>query len=764
MRHMTRWLILTSLLGFAVDSVGADSPAFTLDILAPTSQEVSLTVPASGLVPIGIMRSGASVAAESVDLNLSEFTSAQGTSIAVLLIVDGAALPARAMQAKVPFHGFLLPVHLQVPRFPTAGRYSGTLALAVPGQGLGTVWRIDLSSAQESRPATLVLDQGPVTVSATRPLCLWRGQSLCLGRGEEPVVTVHVRDKTGQWPLEGVTAHLEPGLKTAGHSFDTERDLRATFNGSVVKDLFASPGDESRSVAPGQQATVRMEFMHLSPGEYTIPIRFAAVNSAVDDLQCLTVTIQVRDGLFPAFLVILAASLLSFVATRVVSTLRLRAAFLGKVRAMRPAWLTQEPPVLAVIWLRAMVRQAEDLSRRFWLTGQAELETKLTQAAGMLALLGRVHQVRARLQQHLDEAPIRRRAMWALDAILGEIGSGPLSDDQLVQAKAALDELEAWVDPAKREAHYWADLLPAIQRHLSIVHVTAVPENGRDVVAGLVDQLRQAVSQQQPGGQAPSQLPLDRKMLLEETYERLRILWELRNAPDDFRNVVGLHRTYPLAPVEEVFRVVDEASWKRLFDQATGKKVVVEGPPADSLDRVEAFSPVTFRIATPGDPSLEDTYLIRQKLTYLWTIELKSVQHPWLSKGSRKSKTRSLGVLRVASVVPQVAQYAPQAGEIVVTDVKIHYGSLKALSVAPNVTVPVRKSKDFQIWQIAEGADILALGVAVIVGLVSGLAIYAQAPIFGALKDYLSLFTWGAGVDQGKNFIQALGSQGAARQ
>lgn len=142
-----------------------------------------------------------------------------------------------------------------------------------------------------------------------------------------------------------------------------------------------------------------------------------------------------------------------------------------------------------------------------------------------------------------------------------------------------------------------------------------------------------------------------------------------------------------------------------------------------------------------------DTYLMRQKFTYTWTIEISD------------PKMASLGFLRVTSAEPQIARYAPQAGEIAVKEVRIQYGRAELPKVVPDQVVAVRKSKDFQIWQIAEGADVPALVVAGILGLISGLAIYSQAPLFGSLKDYLALFTWGAGVDQGKNFLQALGNQ-----
>jgi hypothetical protein len=760
MRKTTWWLAATGLFALVVNAAAAQSPSFTLDVLAPASQEVSLAVPPSGSVPVRIMRSGAPVPGGLVDLSLSEFIGEQGISVAVLLTVDDTTLPARTTQAGVPFPGPLLPIHLQVPPLPTAGKYTGTLVLTIPGQESGSVWRFKLTSAQESRPATLVLDQGPVTLSAVRALCLRSARRMCLGRDEEPAVTVHVRDKAGLWPLEGITARLEPGLKAPGHGFDSERDMRITINGQLVSDFFASPPTGSRSVSAREQATVRLVFRNLEAGEYTIPFRFAAMNSGLDDLQRLTVTIQVRDGLGWAVIVLMLASLLSFVATRVVSTLRLRAAFLERVRVMRPAWLAQEPPVLPVIWLRAMVRQAEDLSRRFWLTSQAEIDARLTQAAGMLSVLDRVRQVRARLQQHLHEVPIRRRSLWALDRTLRQIDAGPLSDQQLAQIKADLDALEAWADPTKKEASYWADLLLVIQGLLSEIHIEEVPGNGQAGVRQLIQVLRDAMTPPPAGAPPPPPLTLDQKIALEEQYQRLRLLWDLRGAPGPFAQVVALQQAVPPGPIEGVFRVIDGAAWSRL--QAQSGKPSVEGPPPNSLDPVEAYAPVTFRLATPGDPDLQGTYLVQRKLTYTWVIEIKGGRWRW--KGLLPSRQlEPVGELRVTSAEPQVAQYSPRAGEIAVREVQIRYGGTPGPQVRPSSPVTVRKSKDFRMWQIAAGADILALVVAGIFGLVSGLLIYAQAPTFGALKDYLSLFTWAAGLDQGKNFLQALGSRAAPK-
>ena len=73
--------------------------------------------------------------------------------------------------------------------------------------------------------------------------------------------------------------------------------------------------------------------------------------------------------------------------------------------------------------------------------------------------------------------------------------------------------------------------------------------------------------------------------------------------------------------------------------------------------------------------------------------------------------------------------------------------------------IVIAKSSEFRAWKITGSADLLAFALAGIAAIVSGLAIYGKAPTFGSsMQDYIALFTWGAGIDQGKNFIQALTS------
>lgn len=710
-----------------------------LDSTAPSSQDVTLTVPASGTIPIKIIRSGA-LPGGVVTLDVTEFEGEQGASVPVTFSLDAADGTPTAHREGITFAEPLLSLHLQVPTLPTAGKYIGRLILTVPGQNQFAVWRFILTSANELRPATLVLDQGTVAVTAVRAWCLYRPwPCTCFGKDDRPVVVVHVRDKTGNWSLDGVTVRFEPGMKASGAGFDPNEHLHFAFNGTDVPAMGVSPAVGERSVAARQQATMWIELRGLEVGEYTIPLRFSAMNSGADDLQRLMITVQVRESVVGAIIVLILAALLSLLATRVVSMLRQRAAFLARVRAMRRPWLARETPTLSVIWLHATLRQTEDLSKRFWLTGQSAIDTRLAAAAGMAAVLDQIQQVRAAIKQYILEMPVRRRALWALDGLVQQLDASALTDQEVARYKTQLDALAAWTDPAKREASYWTNLLARLHDLASIVQTREIPQNARPSAQELLDKLNQAIKSE------PADL--NGKIAVEEDYARLRIVWDLHTSQTDVNDLVPL-LTQAGSRVEDFYKVADDAAWKRLQSAARQKQIRIQGPAAAGLDALEAYDPITFSVEIPGDPSLLGTYLMQKKLEYRWTIKVKP-QAWW-----RKSLVPT-GELKVVSMEPQVAQYSPRAAQLTAA-VEIYYEGQKGASAAQEAPTFVRKTTEFRAWHAMEKADLLAFVAALLVSVISGIGLYALAPTFGSLKDYLALFTWAAGFDQGKNFLQSL--------
>ena len=283
-------------------------------------------------------------------LDISPFINDQGLVQVFTISVGNAAGDGTDQVRDFSFENPVLTANLHVPRnLPLNSKFTGRLLLTVPGQAQPIVWRFLLTSAEEMRPATLVLDRNAVAVTAISPLlCLsWIGVG-CLG-GQPAVVTVHVRDKAGDWPLNAVTARVEASSSSAGADFQRVKIVSTTFDGQDAGDIFASSrSGVVRNVVPRGQGAITLTFdKNLEAGEYQLPLHFTAANSG-----------KVRHNIFWAIATLVVAALVSFLATRVVTGLRQRANFLSRVHAMRPTWLyLEEATILPVIWLRAKLRE-----------------------------------------------------------------------------------------------------------------------------------------------------------------------------------------------------------------------------------------------------------------------------------------------------------------------------------------------------------------------------------------------------------------------
>src|SRR5260370_27479200 len=92
---------------------------------------------------------------------------------------------------------------------------------------------------------------------------------------------------------------------------------------------------------------------------------------------------------------------------------------------------------------------------------------------------------------------------------------------------------------------------------------------------------------------------------------------------------------------------------------------------------------------------------------------------------------------------------------------KISYKGEDGTEVSAN-PIPVAKSNVFGIFTKYEAADLIGFALATAASVASGLTLYALKPVFvGSMQDYLTLFVWGASIDQGKNFLQSLGAYAA---
>jgi len=428
---------------------------------------------------------------------------------------------------------------------------------------------------------------------------------------------------------------------------------------------------------------------------------------------------------------------------------RQRAALLTRVHALRPSWLKRDSQTLAVIGLRATLKLVEDLCGRRWLTGQQEIDSRLTEAARMLAILDRVRQIRGRINA-IPVQLVRERATWKLDDFAGQFGSAPLRQEDVAPLNTQLDKFDDWCASGtdKQKAMYWADVEAHIEE--CVTRTTGVTDP--EAIAtdrAFRDEL--ARETKQPPTQLPDMIRID------VISRRLGLLWEAREHDDWVQEMVRLH---PLemkswAPIEQVYRVIDNGRWA-LLTQPANFECKVAGPPDSSLDRPEAYETVVFSVdlvpKQDKDKDLLNTYLVQKKLTYDWTIVVDGMDlSPWYGPIAEPA------TLHVRSTEPRIAQFSPSPGSLSVS-VGIGYLGAAVPHVPDVQSTRVRfdPSSDFRAWSIMRHADLIGSVLALLVSVVSGIKMFALTATFGSLTDYLALFTWGASLDQGKNFLQSL--------
>jgi hypothetical protein len=442
----------------------------------------------------------------------------------------------------------------------------------------------------------------------------------------------------------------------------------------------------------------------------------------------LVLTLQVSHSPVWAVIVLAVAMALSYAGTKLISMRSQRLTLLGRIAALRSAWLRNEPIVLPVVWARAVLRQAEELARWRWLRAPDEIDKRLTGVSQVIKVLDQARRLRDALLNAGLNQMVANRAQAALNHLVAGIGASPLEDQTAQRLQSELNGLNAWLQPSQLEVVYWAAVKPDIDSKLA--QVTADPPFAqRAQIAALIAAL-----------QRPDPAGLPAKIAREHDYAKLKVLWERRDRPEF---AVLLEALDHGGSVWEIFRIADDAAWVRLA-ALQGHTLEIRGPDVGGPDAAqEAYDPIVFRVST-GDASLDETYLVRYGLEYHWTFTLT---------GPRNSQRVRLTPV---SAVPQVVQYAPGPGKATVK-VEIRRGVQRV--TVPAYSMEVAKSQDFRFREGVESVEMASLVLAFVVGLASGLATYyANKAVFGSLQDYLALFTWGIGAEQGKNFIQTLQS------
>lgn len=645
------------------------------------------------------------------------------------------------------------PVRLFLPGPPEGADCTGNLFL-VRDQVLERRWILKLVSPPQ-RPATLALNRSSVSRSLT--LNWLRGTSSSAG------FSVDVRDVGRSKSLENVVVHQgvvdgAAELDLARH-FEVRRDDGSSF--SAAGNVLVAHADAD------EWTPISFRLRDLRPGEYKASLIFDAANSRQDAaLQTLLATIRVRDHWLWALLVLFAAIGTSYLGTTHLRMRRERIRILQRVGKLRPPWLRNEPATTLLISYVASLRRIQDRAEKWLITGVQAIDSRLAELERILPILAKARRLRAQVSTAGLGPMAENRFRSELNALIRQLGRDGVSPGTEDEVKAEFAKLETWLDKPNAIARFALGVDNTIRAFLadyqhavltSMIRLR-LPANADDDAVGFVDDLYRRVSAEGPS--SPTYESLTER---ERGFVWLKLLWQRRESRE-FDELISYR------PDREGFEAfiqkADRAAGEWLA--ATVERLRFVSPNVNPADPPEAYDNVTFEVA-PSDPATAQSYFFRHELTFRWNIRQSVASVSLIGRIVRIfRKSSRLGVkiesganLRPVSNEPRITQFFPAAG-IVTAEVRVEtstgqkIGDVRWVADPPHEFV-VARSSVFETWRSLRWTEITATLIALVFAVVSGMAtFYFGRETFGSIPDYLTLFVWGAAIDQSKNFLQQL--------
>jgi hypothetical protein len=720
----TRLELGVGIAAFLSVAVTATGQSFTLD--RETNNKVTLARPANGLIPLRLIykaqKPETPVPAKvhlSAPILVGDASNATAVNSAAVLIGPGKCdskptQPNLDLEPKSNAEDLCLFVGDLAP-----GKYTGNLIITA--DGVDTVLK-QFEITQPPVPVPATLTATAISVSQPAPIELmlpfW---------GSEPGLTnlTATLQEKGKADVEGLVVHLD--VVKSPSAYDPSKVI-AKLN-SVATDLFVS--DASRKILAGQQAKVDLALKDLEPGEYNIVFRFSGANAPADDAQKLTAVIHVRSHWLWAALLILVATMVSFLSSKVVAAKRRRSDLQEKIGDLQPAWLGEFAETQPVVWVRAMLRQAETLSSRYWLTSPDRIEARVNQVSNVLKILEEARRLRDRLHDALDPL-VFRRVIQSLERLVRQVGAGTIDDQTVSKFEAEMTTFEDWLSKDRYPSTLWGAIQPEMLRLQAAIaaNQAAVPGLPSFGVHSAFLNVALATPPTTAGAVDDTY----------RTYMILSILWGRRGEPD-------LLQTCGQAgdDLMKLFDIVDERDWQDL-KHANPANLAIQLPTNTDEEGLQAFAPLEFSVTT-GATAVERSYLFHHNISCAWSFQFSP-------KRRLLGKPPTPVTLTPRTLGPSVMQYFPQAGQVKVSTVLSFRGD--SVTVESKEPLEITRSREFSILKGFEQAELLAWSIATAIAIGSGLLIYYfNATGWGSFKDYLTLFIWGAGADQGKNFLQS---------
>ncbi len=209
----------------------------------------------------------------------------------------------------------------------------------------------------------------------------------------------------------------------------------------------------------------------------------------------------------------------------------------------------------------------------------------------------------------------------------------------------------------------------------------------------------------------------------------------------DYRELIEYARND--RPVEHAFDLVDNKAWALLEQDGV---VAIELP--SDRSRFEEFEPIDFRVVC--NDARANTYLFKHGLEYKWTIKFSDNRDPLTPVTSSTTVTQFIPVANKA-------QNKKNGAGPIVAQVVMHWRKKSIRKKLPKKKFETTESSRFQGLSVVQLTEMFGVFFAVGLAFVAGFQSDAfEAALVGTWREYLTLFVWGIGADQTRNFLQNL--------
>jgi hypothetical protein len=662
---------------------------------------------------------------QTVRLFVSAFQAAGKEPVIASLSVEEMQDIEPANPINIPLDTPVLTLKLALNQPLSTETYTGFLAIILDNR-VRQIENISLKS-----PTPPPEGKAKLTVSAPAEILY---HSLSMFWDEDSTFSLLLREIGGNAAANAVTMDVRVTGMPDGIDFQPTKQLTWLWEGRKPVDLWQSAAtDEAGSpltVPAHSQIKVIGQLKDLEAGQYKLKFEIAAANLEASTLPTAELTIKIRNGLGGAVLVLVLAIALSYLGTKSILSIRKRGEILQRIDNVQTEWLRDAKPILPVVAIRSILQQANRRCAPFFPPAVNLIEDRLTKAELMMVPVDRIRKIRQIIGTWAQPTMVTRRAEKAVRTLASRLHPDDATKEFCSEIDTKLGNVERQITSSELKEFYWASLKGDIDHLLSkATEPNFDPERWENI-----EKLRKKME-----GVAPPK-DINKAVAIEEDYAKLKLVWDVRRNKDLAKSLLDMAAGNQ--HVSKMFDAVDDEFWKNL-KTAGADGFRLRSPRPTSSQPLQAFQLIMFELE-PKDPEIGDNYLFKHGLGFKWSIKFTE-------------NGRVVSEDTAETHEPRLYHYVPRRGQIDVSVILVR-GPRETLPLDPLLKdQPVGKSEEFRMRAAFQTAEVLALGIALLVALLSGLqTLYFTNPVFGSAKDYVALALWGFGVDQATNFIKLL--------